>query len=75
MSPGHFTPAGRAATANGCDIAGHAPLLVAGTADHIVPAAVVRENHRRSTALTEYREHSGWEVVADDALDWAPRAR
>jgi pimeloyl-ACP methyl ester carboxylesterase len=61
-----------------------APLLIiGGTADHIVPAAVNRENHRRykSSAVTEYREHEGrshftagspgWEQVADDALEWA----
>ncbi|WP_159403700.1 hypothetical protein [Streptomyces sp. NRRL S-646] len=61
---------------------------MAGTADHIVPAAVVRETHRRyrrSSAPTEYREypgrdhgtafHDGWEAVADDTLDWALRAR
>ncbi|WP_185124314.1 hypothetical protein [Streptomyces sp. TLI_185] len=50
-----------------------------------MPAAVVRETHRRSAAPTEYREypgrdhgtafHDGWEAVADDALDLALRAR
>lgn len=85
----NFTPAARAATAVGFDNPDRAPLLlVAGTADHIVPAAVVRETHhryRRSAALTEYREcpgrdhgtglHDGWETVADDVLDWALRTR
>lgn len=85
----NFTPAARAATAIGFGNSDRAPLLlVAGTADHIVPAAVVRETHRRyrrSAALTEYREypgrdhgtafHEGWEAVADDALEWALRTR
>ena len=59
-------------------------LLIAGGADHTVPAALVRENlkrYRRSTAVTdlqEYPERShftagspGWEDVADYALGWA----
>ncbi|MFE0378416.1 hypothetical protein ACFW1M_23180 [Streptomyces inhibens] len=59
-------------------------LLVAGTADRIVPPSVVHENHRRhlhSEAVTEYREypdrdhgtcfHEGWERVADESLSWA----
>jgi pimeloyl-ACP methyl ester carboxylesterase len=63
---------------------GRAPLLlIAGGADHLVPAAVNRENARRyrSAALTEFiefptRSHftlgqPGWEEVADYALDWA----
>ncbi|MDT0341818.1 alpha/beta fold hydrolase [Streptomyces litchfieldiae] len=62
-------------------------LLVAGDADHGIPAAVVRENHRRyrrSTAITEYKEypgrdhltalHEGWEDVADYALAGASTA-
>ena len=62
-----------------------APLLmIAGGADHTVPAALCRENarrYRRSSSITEYHEFpgrphfttgaSGWEDVADYALDWA----
>ncbi|HUA45342.1 MAG TPA: alpha/beta fold hydrolase [Solirubrobacteraceae bacterium] len=62
-----------------------APLLViAGGADHIVPAAVDRQMAReqgKSEAITEYREfpgrshftigQDGWEEVADYALRWA----
>ncbi len=65
-------------------------LLIAGGADHLVPASVVRENHRRyagtsSHAVTEYtefpgRDHltvalDGWEQVADRALAWAEEHR
>ncbi|WP_307160954.1 alpha/beta hydrolase [Streptomyces rishiriensis] len=85
----NFTPADRAATAVRFDNCERAPLLlVGGTADHIVPAAVVRETHRRyrrSKALTDYKEyagrdhgtglHAGWETVADDVLDWALQMR
>jgi pimeloyl-ACP methyl ester carboxylesterase len=59
-------------------------LLIAGSADHTVPAAMTRENHKRyhrSTAVTDYKEFEGrshftigepdWETVADHALDWA----
>jgi pimeloyl-ACP methyl ester carboxylesterase len=58
-------------------------LLIAGGSDHLVPAAVNRENARRytSNAVTEFiefagRSHytlgqAGWEEVADYALDWA----
>ena len=62
-----------------------APLLmIAGTADHAVPASICRENakrYRRSSAVTDYHEFPGrphfttgapgWEEVADLALDWA----
>jgi alpha-beta hydrolase superfamily lysophospholipase len=62
-----------------------APLLfMAGGEDHVIPAAVNRENarrFRRSGALTAYREfpdrshftvgQPGWEEVADYALAWA----
>ena len=62
-----------------------APLLMlAGTADHTVPAALCRENarrYRKSSATTDYHEFAGrphfttgapgWEEVADYALDWA----
>ncbi|MGW2571478.1 alpha/beta hydrolase [Streptomyces sp. NPDC001537] len=85
----NFTPARSAATTIRFDNSERAPLLlVGGTADHIVPAAVVRETHRRyrrSKALTEYKEyagrdhgtalHEGWETVADDVLDWAQQVR
>lgn len=58
-------------------------LLVAGGADHTVPASMVRENlkrYRKSTAVTDIHEYPdrshftagspGWEEVADDALSW-----
>jgi pimeloyl-ACP methyl ester carboxylesterase len=61
-------------------------LFVAGGADHIVPAAVNRENarrYRRSPAHTEYVEFPGrphlliaspgWQEIADHVLDWAGR--
>ena len=61
-----------------------APLLmIAGSADHVSPPAVVKANvkaYRRSTATTEYQEfadrthfiigQSGWQEVANYALDW-----
>jgi alpha-beta hydrolase superfamily lysophospholipase len=59
-------------------------LLVAGGADHTVPAAMVRENlkrYRKSTAVTDLQEYPdrshftagspGWEDVADYALRWS----
>ena len=59
-------------------------LLIAGGADHIVPAAVDRQMAKKQTksgALTEYKEfpgrshftigQDGWEEVADYALRWA----
>jgi alpha-beta hydrolase superfamily lysophospholipase len=59
-------------------------LLIAGGADHTVPAAVDKataKRFRRSEAVTDYREfpgrshftigQDGWEEVADYALDWA----
>ena len=59
-------------------------LLVAGGADHTIPPSLVRETakrHRKSSAVTDYREYPGrphftmavpgWEQVADDALAWA----
>ncbi|MET8040329.1 alpha/beta fold hydrolase [Micromonospora sp. NPDC005215] len=62
-------------------------LLLAGGADHVVPASVVRANaglYQKSRALTAYEEfpgrthftvgQDGWEEVADYALDWALRA-
>jgi pimeloyl-ACP methyl ester carboxylesterase len=61
-----------------------APLLfIAGGEDHVIPAKVNEANvnhYRRSEALTAYKEFSdrvhftigqtGWEEVADYALDW-----
>lgn len=59
-------------------------LLVSGGADHVVPAAVVRENAKRygrSSAVTAYHEFPGrphfttgapgWRDVADYTLNWA----
>ena len=59
-------------------------LLIAGGADHVVPAAVDRQMARKqskSKAITEYKEfpgrshftigQDGWEEVADYALSWA----
>jgi len=59
-------------------------LLIAGGADHVVPAAVDRQmagKQRKSKAITEYQEfpgrshftigQDGWEEVADYALRWA----
>jgi pimeloyl-ACP methyl ester carboxylesterase len=65
--------------------ADRAPLLfIAGTKDHIMPAAVNRSNakhYRKSPAVTDYHEFEGrdhwtcaapgWEQVADHALSWA----
>jgi pimeloyl-ACP methyl ester carboxylesterase len=66
----------------------HAPLLmIAGSKDHIMPAALNRKNYKRyhtSQSVTEFKEfpgHShysiiagpGWEEVADYALAWAER--
>jgi alpha-beta hydrolase superfamily lysophospholipase len=61
-------------------------LLVAGGKDHVSPVSVVKANFnlfRKSKAVTEYEEYperthytlgeSGWEEVADHALDWAVR--
>ena len=59
-------------------------LLIAGGADHIVPASVdasTAKHFRKSAAITEYKEfldrshftigEDGWEEVADYALRWA----
>ena len=59
-------------------------LLIAGGADHIVPATVdaaTAKHYRKSSAITEYKEfpgrshltigQEGWEEVADYALRWA----
>ena len=62
-----------------------APLLfIAGGADHVIPASVVRhmaDKYGRSTAITALKEYpgrshftmiqDGWEEVADYALTWA----
>jgi pimeloyl-ACP methyl ester carboxylesterase len=63
-----------------------APLLfIAGSNDHLAPAAINRANLRKyvknSTAVTDYREfpnrthhtvgQKGWEEVADFAIQWA----
>lgn len=61
-------------------------LLIAGGADNLVPAVIDKaaaDHYAKSGAITEYklfpgRSHwtiaeSGWEEVADYALDWATR--
>jgi pimeloyl-ACP methyl ester carboxylesterase len=62
-----------------------APLLfISGGKDHVSPASVVEANfklYHKSLAVTEYKEfpershftlgETGWEAVADFALDWA----
>ena len=67
----------------------HVPLLmIAGGADHIMPAALNRKNYQRygaSSSVTDFKEFSGrthysviagpgWEEVADYASAWAERA-
>ncbi len=59
-------------------------LLIAGGADHVVPAVVDKsaaDHYAKSKAITEYREfpgrshwtiaEPGWEEIADYALQWA----
>jgi pimeloyl-ACP methyl ester carboxylesterase len=59
-------------------------LLIAGSNDHVTPPSVVKANHRLyrdSCAVTAYKEfpdrthfiigQSGWQEVANYALDWA----
>ena len=59
-------------------------LLIAGGADHVVPAVVDKsaaDHYAKSKAITEYREFAGrshwtiaepgWEEIADYALQWA----
>lgn len=62
-----------------------APLLmIAGSQDHVIPPSIVKANvkaYRHSSATTEYKEfpdrthfmiaQSGWQEVANHALDWA----
>ena len=57
-------------------------LFIAGSVDHVMPAAVNRSNfeHYKSSAHTDYKEFEGrshftvgqpgWEMVADYALNW-----
>jgi pimeloyl-ACP methyl ester carboxylesterase len=65
---------------------GRIPLLFIGLGeDHVVPPKATRHNERKyddSVSITEYREFegrphfpgaSGWEEVADYAIDWAER--
>jgi pimeloyl-ACP methyl ester carboxylesterase len=67
----------------------HAPLLlIAGSNDHIMPAALNRKNYKRyaaSASVTDFKEFPGhnhysiiagpgWEEVAEYALTWAERA-
>ncbi len=60
-------------------------LLIAGSADHIVPPSMNRENHKRyRTGRVDYREfpgrthhivgQDGWQEIADYALGWALEA-
>ncbi len=81
----NLTPKRRAASYVNYRNGDRAPLLlIGGTSDALVPASVVRENHRRyrgADAVTDYHEFAGrdhltaaqegWEEVADDALTWA----
>jgi alpha-beta hydrolase superfamily lysophospholipase len=62
----------------------HPPLLlIAGSADHIIPAALNRSNYARysqSASVTDFKEFAGrthfiigqakWEEVADSVLQW-----
>jgi pimeloyl-ACP methyl ester carboxylesterase len=62
----------------------HPPLLlIAGSADHIIPATLNRSNHaryRQSSSVTDFKEFAGrthfiigqtnWEEVADSVLQW-----
>lgn len=63
----------------------HAPLLmVAGENDQLIPASLVRANHKRyqasSPSITEYQEFKGrnhflvgadgWQEIADYSLEW-----
>ena len=58
-------------------------LLIAGSADNIIPASLNRSNaarYKRSPSVTDYREfegrthfiigQAGWEEVADFVLAW-----
>ena len=81
----NFNP--NAATAVDFQNSNRAPLLlISGGRDHVSPPSVVEANFKlfaKSNAITEYREfperthftlgQSGWEEVADFALDWAVR--
>ncbi len=61
----------------------HAPLLlIAGSADHLIPASLNRSNYARypSSSVTDFKEFAGrthyivgqqgWEEVADYVLGW-----
>ena len=79
----NFNP--HAATAVDFENADRSPLLlVSGGNDHVSPASVVEANfklYHKSEAITEYKEfperthytlgQTGWEEVADYALEWA----
>ena len=79
----NFNP--HAATAVNFQNADRSPLLlISGGKDHVSPASVVEANfnlYRKSAATTEYKDfpdrthftlgQSGWEEVADEALEWA----
>jgi dienelactone hydrolase len=76
----------RAATRVGFHDDGRPPLLIVGNdQDHTIPASVSKEAATRlnkSKAVVDYKEFagrphfagaSGWEEVADYALDWTSR--
>jgi pimeloyl-ACP methyl ester carboxylesterase len=79
----NFNP--HAATAVDFENSDRSPLLlISGGKDHVSPASVVEANfklYNKSTAITEYKEfperthytlgQTGWEEVADYALEWA----
>ncbi len=61
-------------------------LLIAGSVDHLCPAAMIRDNYakyRQSTVRTDFKEFEnrahwiigqpGWEEVADYCLEWIQR--
>jgi alpha-beta hydrolase superfamily lysophospholipase len=62
----------------------HPPLLlIAGSADNIIPASLIKSNHakyRRSASVTDFKEFAGrthfiigqkgWEEIADYVLAW-----
>jgi alpha-beta hydrolase superfamily lysophospholipase len=61
-------------------------LLLAGSADHIIPASLNRSNYEKyeqSPSITDFREfegrchytigQAGWEEVADYILDWVTK--
>lgn len=60
----------------------HPPLLlIAGSADHLIPAALVKTNHNKSAdSVTDFKEFPGrnhfligqknWEEMADYCMEW-----